>query len=142
MMKMIYNFFFSFKKIQVPKNLPTWVFVAPKCWQNFEILQLVWTLTPNKSWTKCLRCLISMQAAVFHPHFRKTTILISIWLQLNHNCSSNLLKKLSKLNFFLQFSATIWILKKYIINLHHFVEYYEARKGKEHVWSKKWSITA
>ena len=43
-----YNFVFSDKKIQIPKILPTWVFVALKCQQNFEILQLVWTLAPNK----------------------------------------------------------------------------------------------
>ena len=44
--------------------------------------------------------------------------------------------------FFYNFLIPWWILKKYIVNFHHFVMYYEARKDKEPVWSKKWSITA
>ena len=57
------------QKVQIQKTLSTWVFVAPKCQQNFEILQLVCTLTSNKFWTKCLRCLIFAQTKVFHPYF-------------------------------------------------------------------------
>ena len=49
------------RKTDTPKILPMWVFVAQKCQQNVEILHLVWTLTPNKFWTKCLRCLIFTQ---------------------------------------------------------------------------------
>ena len=44
----IYNFAFSDKKNQIPKNLATLVFVALKCPENFKILQLALTLTPNK----------------------------------------------------------------------------------------------
>ena len=35
------------KKIEIPKILPMSIFVAPKCRQNFKILHLVWSLTPN-----------------------------------------------------------------------------------------------
>ena len=63
-------------------------------WQNFEILQLTWTLTPNKFWTKCLM-------PDFQPNnsIPPITTFIFIWLQLNHNGSLNLLKNFSQLNF-------------------------------------------
>ena len=35
----------------------------------FKILQLVWTLTPNKFWPKCLRYLIFAQTIVSQPYF-------------------------------------------------------------------------
>ena len=73
--------------------MPTWVFVVSKCWQNFKILQLAWTLAPNTFWMKCLRCLIFAQTIVLHPYFMKITTSISIWLQLNHN--GRLKKKLN-----------------------------------------------
>ena len=43
-----------------------WPFAVPKCQQNFEILQLIWTVTPNKLQAKCLTCLIFAQTTVFH----------------------------------------------------------------------------
>ena len=39
---------FQVKKNQIPKTLPMGDFVPWKCWQSFEILQLVWILTPDK----------------------------------------------------------------------------------------------
>ena len=54
------------------------VFVALKS-QSFKILLLVWTLTPNKFWAKCFRCLIFAQTIVFCQYFMKTTNLISIY---------------------------------------------------------------
>ena len=72
---------FQIKQNLNSKNFVHMGFCGPKCRQNFNILQLAWSLTPNKFWTKYLRCLIS------------------IWLQLNHNGSWNLLKNFSKLNF-------------------------------------------
>ena len=60
---------FQIKQNLNSKNFVHMGFCGPKCWQNFNILQLAWSLTPNKFWTKYLRCLIS------------------IWLQLNHNGS-------------------------------------------------------
>ena len=94
----IYNFIFADKKNSNFKILSSWVFVATKC-QSFIILWLVWTLTSNKFWTKCLKCLIFTQTIAFHPYFIEMTSFISIWLQLNHNGSSNLLKNYSKWNF-------------------------------------------
>ena len=97
---------------------------------------------------KFLRCLIFAQIIVPHPYFMEITTLISIWLQLNHNDSSNLLKNFSKLIFFWQFQATImdFFFKKmkfsFLVNLHHFVEHYEARIDEEPIWSGKWDITA
>ena len=91
---------FQIKKCQIPKIfLSMWVFVALKCQQNSEILQVVWTLTANKYWTRCLRCLIFLKTIVFHPYFMEITTLISIWLQLSHNGSSDLLKIFIKLKF-------------------------------------------
>ena len=128
--------------------MPTWVFVALKCWQNFKILQLAWTLTPNKSWTKCVRCLIFAQTKAFHLYFMQITTFISIWLQLKHNGSSHLLKNLSKLIFFLEilsynygfFKMTEMTL--FLVKLYHFVAHYEARKEEQPIWSGKWDITA
>ena len=40
---------FQMKKIQIPKILPMWVLAPLKRQQNFEVLQLVCILTPNKS---------------------------------------------------------------------------------------------
>ena len=76
---------YQIKKILNSKILSMWVFVAPKCWQNFEILQLAWTLAPNKFWTKCLKCLIFAQTIVFHLYFMEITTLTFILLQLSHN---------------------------------------------------------
>ena len=81
---------FQIKKCSNSKNFVC--FCGPKLRQNFEILQLVCTLAPNKSWTKCLRCLIFAQPIVFHPYFMEITTFIAIWLQLSHNGSSKLLK--------------------------------------------------
>ena len=69
---------FQLKKNQILKILSTWIFVTPKCQQSFMILQLLWTLTPNKFWTKCFICLIFAQTILFHPHFIEITTLISI----------------------------------------------------------------
>ena len=82
---------FQIKKNQISKILSVWVFVAPKCQQSFKILLLVWTLRPNKFWTKCLRCLIFAQTIVFHSYFMEETTLISIWLQ-GQSHSSKLFK--------------------------------------------------
>ena len=62
----IYNLSFSDKKKSNPKILPAWVFVPPKCQQNFDVLQLVWTLIPKNFWIKSLRCLIFALTIVFH----------------------------------------------------------------------------
>ena len=69
-------------KIQIPKILSIWVFEAQKFRHNFEILLLIWTLTPNKLGRKCLRFLIFAQTIAFNPYFMKITTLISTWLQL------------------------------------------------------------
>ena len=29
----------------------------------------------------------------------------------------------------------------FLVNLHHFVEHYEARKDEKPIWSEKWDIT-
>ena len=83
---------FQLKKKQLPKILPMRDFVPLK---SFEILQLVWILTPNKS---CPRCMILPQAIVFHPYFIEITSFISIWLQFRHYGSTKLLKNF-KSNF-------------------------------------------
>ena len=129
------------KKISNFKILSSWVFVAPNC-QGFKILWLVWTLTPNKFWTKCLKCLIFTQTIAFHPYFIDMTSFISIWLQLNHNGSSNLLKNYSKLNFLGILSYHYgFLFLFFLVNLHHFVEHYGARKDEEPIWSGKWDKT-
>ena len=106
---------FQIKKIEIPKILSTWVFAASKYQQNFKILQLAWTLTPNQFWTKCLRCLIVAQEIVFHSYFMEITSFIFIWLQLNHYGSSNLLKNFSKLIFLaiLSYIQFLTFLKKW-----------------------------
>ena len=91
------NLSFSNKKIQVPKILPTWVFVNLKCQQNFEILQLVWTLAPNTFW-------IMFQILDFCPNNSIAHIFygnnhLFIFLQLSHNGCSNLPKTFIKLYF-------------------------------------------
>ena len=130
---------FQIKKFQIPKILSTWVSAASKCQQNFKILQLAWTLVTNKFWTKCLRCLIFAKTIVFHSYLMEITTFISIWLQLNHHGSSNLLKNFNKLNF-LDFPKKLKFL--FLVNLHHSLEHYEARKVEEPIWSEKWGITA
>ena len=77
----IYNFVFSDKKNKILKSLPTWVFVAPKCWQNLKILQLAWTLTPNKFWTKCLKMpdFCPNSIPIFHRNNKKTNFLASFY---------------------------------------------------------------
>ena len=77
----IYNFVFSDKKNKILKSLPTWVFVAPKCWQNFKILQLAWTLTPNKFWTKCLKMpdFCPNSIPILHRNNKKTIFLASFY---------------------------------------------------------------
>ena len=129
--------FCQIRKIDTPKILPMWVFVAQKCQQNVEILQLVWTLTPNKFWTKCLRCLIFTQKIVFHPYFREITTSISICLQLNHNGCSNLL-----LNLLAILATNMELFYKKLVNVHHFVEHYEIGQDEELIWSGKWNIRA
>ena len=61
----IYSFFFSYKRKFKSQIFAYICSIRPKCRQNFKILQLAWTLTPNKFWTKCIRCLIFTQT-VFH----------------------------------------------------------------------------
>ena len=113
------NLIFSYSdKLQIPKILSTLVFVGPKvltsvkCKQNFKILLLAWTLTPNISLTKCLRFLIFAQTIVFHAYFIEITTVITIWLQLNHNSSSDLLKNFCKLNFLWSVSYHYGFFKK------------------------------
>ena len=76
--------------------------------------------------------MIFAQAIVFQPYFMKTTISISIWLQLSNNKSSKLLKNFSKsislailsyhhgffktneiLNFSSTFLGALWSLKRW-----------------------------
>ena len=86
--------------------------IKKKTFQKFfpyEILLLVWILTPNKFWTKCPRCMTFAQAIVFQPYFMELTTLISIWLQLGHNSSSKLLKNFGKSSFFGNFKLPLWI---------------------------------
>ena len=83
---------------QIKKN-SMWIFVSLKCQQDFEILLVVWTLKLYKFWIQCHRCLILEQIIVFHTYFMEITALIFIWLQLNRNGSSTLLKNFNKLNF-------------------------------------------
>ena len=90
---------FQIKKNQIWKILSTWVFVAPKCQQCFKILQLVWTLTPNKFSAKLFWCRIFAQTIVFHLCFMEITTLISASLQVRHNRSSKLLKIFIKSTF-------------------------------------------
>ena len=129
---------FQIKKIQIPKIFVMWFFVAPNFQQNFEILLLLWTLTTNKFWTKCLRCLTLAQTIIFHPYFMEMTTLMSILLQLSHNGSSKLLKMFSKSFFFFgNFKLLLWFFQKilkslFLVNLHHFIQHYEARKMKRY----------
>ena len=58
-------FSFHIKENSNPKYLPTYVVFAQSVDKILKILQLAWTLTPNKFWTKCIRCLIFTQT-VFH----------------------------------------------------------------------------
>ena len=130
----IRNLIFPDKKTQIPKILSTWIFVA-QCQQNFEILELVWNLTPNTFWRKCLRCLIFAQTIVFHQHCMKITSLISIWLQLSHNGSSKLFKIFIKSVLLAILSCHDGFLKKneifiFSVNLCNFIEYYEPRKDE------------
>ena len=79
---------FQIKKFKFQKFCPRG-FLWPK---SVNKMKLVWTLTPNKFWIKCLRCLVFAQTIVFNQYFMETTTLISIWLQLSHNGGSKLLK--------------------------------------------------
>ena len=72
------DFAFSDKKSN-SKYLVHMTFCGPKVSSKFwDFMQLVWTLTPNKFWTKCLRCLIFIQIIVSHTYFIEITTLISI----------------------------------------------------------------
>ena len=55
--------------------------------------------------------------------------------------------KFSLNQFHSQFSATIMDFSKkfkflFLVNLPHFIEYYEIRKDEERIWSGKWDIRA
>ena len=73
---------FHIKKNKILKSLLTWVFVAPKGWQNFKILPLAWTLTPNKFWTKCLKMpdFCPNSIPIFHRNNKKTNFLASFYV--------------------------------------------------------------
>ena len=70
--KLIFFWFFFYsdkKKIKFQKFCPhgfLWLWSIAKILGS---LQLAWTVTPNKFWTKCLRCLIFLGTIVFHPYF-------------------------------------------------------------------------
>ena len=58
------------------------------------------------------------------------------------NCS-----KLSLNQYLQQFLAFIMSFSKkmkclFLVNLHHFIEHYEARNNEEPIWSGKWDIRA
>ena len=75
------NFVFSDKKHSNCKNFAHIWF----SWSSMvnKILRFCsCDLTPNKFWTKCLKCLVFAKTTVFHPYFLEITTFISIWLQL------------------------------------------------------------
>ena len=78
---------------------------------------------------------------VFHPVFMEIATFISIGLQLGHSGSSNLRKIFSKLNLLAILSYHYAFSKKlkflFLVNLHHFIEHYEARKDEEPICSAK-----
>ena len=117
---------FQIKKIQIPKILSTWIFVA----------QSVNKILRSCSWYGiCLRCLIFAQTIVFHQHCMKITSLISIWLQLSHNGSSKLFKIFIKSILLAILSCHDGFFKKdeiviVSVNLCNFIEYYEPRKDE------------
>ena len=69
-----------------------------------------------------------------NPYFMETTTLISILLQLSLNGSSKMLNIfINSISFtILNYHLPLWIFQKnevlFLVNLHHFLEHYEARK--------------
>ena len=126
----ISNLIFSYKNyVKFQKFCPGEFFVVLKCRQNFEVLQLVWTFVPNTFCAKCLKWLIFAQVIVFHPYFMEILLKIfiksiSLAILSNHYVFFKKKKKKMKCLF--------------LVNLHHFMEHYEARKDEEPIWRGKW----
>ena len=80
---------------------------------------------------------------VFYPYFMKITTLISIWLQLGHNGSLKFLKISIKSISLAILSYHYGSLKfLFLVNLHHFIKDYEARKDEEPIWNGEWDRRA